>query len=266
MPARPATTWADLAAQAEAAHQAGDGDRALALARAARRAGPGQAAPAFLLCILLLERGAPEASSLLGMLDGFPGYPAGWERLGRALQPRQPAAARVAFVRAAQGYAALEAEAALSGAAHRMGVALRAAGDLPGARAALERAVARDPSLAAAWFTLGLVCQDQGDAAPAITAFQSALAARPGFHEAAFNLGAALQEARRLDDALDAYAAAWRLRPDSLGRIAQALASPASGRIWLHPGALQRDLFARAGAAGAAAASGGAARPRPARA
>lgn len=264
MPARPAITWADLAAQAGAAHQAGDGDRALALARAARRAGPGQAAPAFLLCILLLERGDPEASALLGMLDGFPGYPAGWERLGRALQPRQPAAARVAFVRAAQGYAALEAEAALSGAAHRMGVALRAAGDLPGARAALERAVARDPSLAAAWFTLGLVCQDQGDAAPAITAFQSALAAWPGFHEAAFNLGVALQEARRLDDALDAYAAAWRLRPDSLGRIAQALASPAAGCVWLHPGALQRDLFARAEAAGAAAASGGAARPRPA--
>lgn len=266
MPARHAATWADLAAQAEAAHQAGDGDRALALARAARRAGPGQAAPAFLMCALLLEHGNPEASALLGLLDGLPGYPAGWERLGRALQPRQPTAARVAFLRAAQGYAALEAEAPLSGTAHRMGVALRAAGDLPGARAALERAVARDPSLAAAWFTLGLVRQDQEDAAPAITAFQSALAARPDFHEAAFNLGVALQEARRLDDALDAYAAAWRLRPDSLGRIAQALASPASGRVWLHPGALQRDLSARAGAAGTVLGSGEAARSRHARA
>jgi len=155
-----------------------------------------------------------------------------------------------------------------------MGVALRAAGDLPGARAALERAVARDPSLAAAWFTLGLACQDQGDAPPAIAAFQAALAAWPGFHEAAFNLGVTLQEARRLDDALDAYAAAWRLRPDSLGRIAQALASPAAGRVWLHPSTLQRELFARTGAAGDGIAkdgiagdriaSDGAARPRPA--
>ncbi len=188
----------------------------------------------------------------------------GWERLGRTLQPRQPAAARVAFVRAAQGYAALETALAQPGAAHRMGVALRAAGDLPGARAALERAVARDQSLAAAWFALGLVCQDQGDAAPAIAAFQAALAAQPGFHEAAFNLGVALQEARRLHDALDAYAAAWRLRPDSLGRIAQALASPASGRIWLHPGALQRELSARTGTTQDGIGRDVTARPRPA--
>lgn len=233
-------------AEAAAAFQNGEAGRALPLARAAQRQAPGEAAPAFLLCILLLQRQDPEANTLLAALEAFPGFAPGWDRLGHALQPRQPAAARIAFGRAAHAYAAQEAASPTADLAHRLGLALRWAGDLPGARAALERATSRGPALAQAWFTLGLLCQDLGDPGAAVPAFRGALAARPGFHEAAFNLGVALQEAGDLDAALDAYARAWRLRPDSLGRIAQALASPRAGRLWLHPSALQRDLAARA--------------------
>ena len=44
---------------------------------------------------------------------------------------------------------------------------------------------------------------------------------------------------------MDAYARAWRLRGESFGRVAQALASGRVGRVWLRPSALERDLAAR---------------------
>ena len=77
-------------------------------------------------------------------------------------------------------------------------------------------------------------------------AFRAALASRPEYHEAEFNLAVVLQEGGDMEGALDHYARAWRLRPESFGRIAQALVSPAVGRLWLQPGALERDLAARA--------------------
>jgi cytochrome c-type biogenesis protein CcmH/NrfG len=79
-----------------------------------------------------------------------------------------------------------------------------------------------------------------------VRAFAASLSTRPDFHEAAFNLGVAHQEAGDLEAALDAYSRAWRLRPGSFGRIAQALVSPAVGRLWLRPSALERELAARA--------------------
>ena len=123
---------------------------------------------------------------------------------------------------------------------------LRRLDRLPEAREALRRATERDPSAAPAWFTLGVLCQDLRDEAGAAQAFRAALRARPDLHEAAFNLGVACQECGAMEEAMDAYARAWRLRPGSFGRIAQALASAAIGRVWLHPSALERNLAARA--------------------
>jgi tetratricopeptide (TPR) repeat protein len=238
--------WRQRLAEARSAWEAGDGDRALALARAARAAAPAEPAAAFLLCMVLLHRRDPEATTLLGALERFADYAPGWEELGQTLAARHPAAAAVAWHRAAQGYAAAEAATPTAAAAFRLARVLRQLDDRAAARDALQRATLRDPSLAEAWFALGLVFQDLGDAAAAIRAFAASLSTQPDFHEAAFNLGVAHQEAGDLEAALDAYAHAWRLRPGSFGRIAQALVSPAVGRLWLHPSALERELAARA--------------------
>lgn len=241
-----APNWADLLDQSEAAQRAGDGDTELSLTRRAVAAAPEQPGPAFRLCRLLLDRQDPEANAVLGGLDRFPSYGPGWEMLGHGLALRHPAGARIAYERAAKAYDAFEVVSPDANVAYRLGIALRSLGDLPAARAALERATLRDPAMAPAWFALGLLRQDDQDRQGAIDAFQAALSARPDCHEAAFNLAIALQESGDIEGALDRYAIAWRLRPDSFGRVAQALVSPASGRLWLDPGALRRELAVRA--------------------
>ena len=178
---------------------------------------------------------------MLARLERFDTFGPGWELLGRGLA-RHPAAARIAFERASKAY---ESTAGSADAAHRLGVVRRQLGDLAGARTALARAVELDPAHASAWFLLGLLRQDDHDRVGAAQAFRAALASRPAYHEAEFNLAAVLQETGDLEGALDHYARAWRLRPESFGRIAQALVSPSVGRLWLQPGALERDLAAR---------------------
>ena len=109
--------------------------------------------------------------------------------------------------------------------------------------AAFARAVAIDPGLAAAWFALGGLRQDLRDPSGAADAYRAALRARPDLHEAAFNLGVALLDCGRLDDALHAFARALATRPESLGRIAQALVSGPTGCLWLEPDGLRRALL-----------------------
>jgi tetratricopeptide (TPR) repeat protein len=174
-------------------------------------------------------------------LEEFPGFAAGWEQIGRTLLPRNKVAGQVALRRAIAGYEAMERD-GVPGAAFRLGQVLRTLGEFPAAQTAMARATASNPADADAWFALGLVCEDVRDLVRAAAAFGAALAARPAFHEAAFNLGCVCQEAGDLEAAIDAYATAWRLRPDSFGRIAQALVSPATGKLWLHPSILERTL------------------------
>ncbi len=109
--------------------------------------------------------------------------------------------------------------------------------------AAFGRAVAIDPGLAAAWFALGGLRQDLRDPSGAADAYRSALRARPDLHEAAFNLGVALLDCGLLDDALHAFARALATRPESFGRIAQALVSGPTGCLWLEPDGLRRALL-----------------------
>ena len=130
-------------------------------------------------------------------------------------------------------------------AAYAYALALRAAGQLTLAEAALCRTVARDPGHAAAWFTLGLLRQDCEDEAGAEIAFRTALERQPDLVEAAVNLGIALQRQGRLELAIDAYRHAVALRPEVIGRVAQALTSSATGMMVLDADTLRRLLAPR---------------------
>jgi tetratricopeptide (TPR) repeat protein len=114
--------------------------------------------------------------------------------------------------------------------------------DLPAASHALERAVALAPDNADAWFKVSLARQDLRDLDGAITALQRVLATHPDRVDALVNLGIVLQEIGRIDDALRAYGRAYRLRPQTFGRIAHALATPNVGRLWLDLDELRGEL------------------------
>ena len=64
----------------------------------------------------------------------------------------------------------------------------------------------------------------------------------PDMPEAHVNLGLALQQTGELEPALQCYRRAMRLRPDTFGRIAQALPSTAKGMLWLDLRRLRRSL------------------------
>jgi cytochrome c-type biogenesis protein CcmH/NrfG len=123
-----------------------------------------------------------------------------------------------------------------------LGDAALAQRDLQAASQALERAVVLAPDNGDAWFKVSLVRQDLGDLDGAIAALQRVLAGSPERVDALVNLGIVLQESGRIDDALRAYGQAYRLRPQTFGRIAHALATPGVGRLWLDLEDLRAEL------------------------
>lgn len=125
-----------------------------------------------------------------------------------------------------------------------LGDAALALRDLPEASRALERAAALASDLPEAWFKVSLVRQDLRDHDGAIAALERVLAAQPTRVDALVNLGIVLQEAGRLDDALRAYGRAYRLHAGAFGRIAHALATPGTGRLWLELDDLRAELAA----------------------
>ncbi|MCK9686858.1 tetratricopeptide repeat protein [Scleromatobacter humisilvae] len=125
-----------------------------------------------------------------------------------------------------------------------LGDAALAQRDLPAASKALERAVALAPENADACFKVSLVRQDLRDLDGAIAALERAIALQPERVDALVNLGIVLQEAGRIDDALRAYGRAYRLRAQTFGRIAHALATPGAGRLWLNLDDLRAELAA----------------------
>ena len=125
-----------------------------------------------------------------------------------------------------------------------LGDAALAQRDLPAASQALERAVALAPEQAEPWFKVSLVRQDQRDLAGAIAALERAIALHPERVDALVNLGIVLQETGRIDDALRAYGRAYRLRAQTFGRIAHALATPNVGRLWLNLDDLRAEFAA----------------------
>jgi cytochrome c-type biogenesis protein CcmH/NrfG len=127
-----------------------------------------------------------------------------------------------------------------------LGDAALAQRDLQAASQALERAATLAPDNPDAWFKVSLARQDLRDLDGAIAALERVLAATPERVEALVNLGIVLQESGRLADALRAYGRAYRLRPQTFGRIAHALATPGVGRLWLNLDDLRAELAAAA--------------------
>ena len=73
-------------------------------------------------------------------------------------------------------------------------------------------------------------------------AYRRSIEAQPDVPEAHVNLGLNLQNAGDLDAAIASYRCAMRLRPDTFGRIAQAMTSAKTGRLWLNSAQLRRML------------------------
>lgn len=104
-----------------------------------------------------------------------------------------------------------------AGALARAGMTLHQQGDLAGAEARYQAALALEPGQPLALHYLGVIRYQQGalDAAlPLLEAAVAAVPAEPEFHN---NLGLALAAADRGDAAIAAYRAALALRPDHVG-------------------------------------------------
>jgi tetratricopeptide (TPR) repeat protein len=108
----------------------------------------------------------------------------------------------------------------------------------------LEAVVKLVPENAQAWFQLALVRQDLADLDGAARALRRVLQIDPRRADAEVNLGIVLQEIGDMAAAMRAYGRAYRLREDTFGRIAHALATPRLGRMWLNLADLRADLRA----------------------
>lgn len=255
----------------QAALAAGEFARARDWFAAACEATPDRPTPAFLLCVAQIECGNPAAQASLERIQAlFPREARGWGWIGAALRKSgKLEAAALAFSRAFEGsgdpaYAidqgatlltlgrTIEAVAAFRSAraaapdsiAAILGLAqgLRLLGEPTEARALLEKGALIDVGDAQIQFALGLVCDDLHDSAGAIAAYRRCVALSPNLPEALVNLGVALQRAGEWDEAKDAYRSAIRARPDTFGRVAQALPSTSKGELWLDPRKLRRSL------------------------
>jgi tetratricopeptide (TPR) repeat protein len=221
----------------KAARSLGDLPGSAAAFRRAADLEPDRPEAAFLLCAVLLQGGDPQAQTVLGgLLARFPGHAGGWEDLGRTLyEAGKLEAALVCFSRAAKGAPSFPL-------AMRRGAILRTLGRLLEAIEAFQEAVALKTDAAAAWFWLGLCHQDATDMPAAIDAYRAALRRDNTLAEAAVNLGTVLQEQGRLEEAKQAYGLALRQRPDTFGRIAQALTTSPKGELWLDLARLRARL------------------------
>jgi tetratricopeptide (TPR) repeat protein len=254
-----------------AAQAAGAPDRAAGYFHRATHLAPDDPEAAFHFCVAEIALGRPAVDDMLQTLNRrFPNYCEGWSALGVALRDAgRTEAAVVAFARAAgrssdprygvQLGSALLAlsrsrEAArafrhvlsatpdFTAAMEGLARALRQAGDLAGAQAALLRLIEARPNDGAGYFLMGLVCEDRRDLAGAIAAYRRCAELQPEASEAHVNLGAALQQAGELEAALSAYRRAIALRPDTFARIAQALPAATKGQLWLDLRKLRHSL------------------------
>jgi Tfp pilus assembly protein PilF len=108
-----------------------------------------------------------------------------------------------------------ESRAAPSGSAEvDRAVAAIKANDFRSAKAALDKALEKDPKNATATYYLGVVLENTGDKPGAEKKYKDALALSPGLAEAAINLGAIYVEAGKWDDVVAVTRAALGKRPD----------------------------------------------------
>jgi len=258
---------------ARVARRTGDLAQAKLWSDRAARVAPDRPEPAFLRGVTLIESGDRQARTALDDLFlRFPSFADGWREIAEALRKSGHAEMAVlAFARVAESSAepmdyarlgatlrtinrpqeaiaafrrALAAAPDLAEVRVALGTCLRQTGELQAAKAELERALTLRPADGRAWFALGLVCEDLRDTPGAIRAYRRSIEAQPELPEAHVNLGLNLQNAGDLDAAMVSYRHAMRLRPDTFGRIAQALTSAKKGRLWLSSARLRRLLDA----------------------
>src|SRR5262249_43350261 len=92
-------------------------------------------------------------------------------------------------------------------------IALGLQGDLAGARAAYQKAIALKPDFAEAHNNLGMTLREFGDLEGARAAFEKALAHQPKLTEAAYNLGIILFIRGDLDGSVSAYRMVLTFQP-----------------------------------------------------
>lgn len=220
----------------------------------------------------MLDAGDEEANVWHGqLLTRFPDDPEGWGEIGLALwRAKQYEVALAAFTRACriapssalhlrrgkvllalgrmdEAIAAHEQAAELAPASFDvtfgLGLVLKEASRFEAAAVALRKAILLQPGNARAWFALGLVEQDRRKFVEAAAAYEEVLEIDPRMAEAAVNLGICEQRMGDLGAAKNAYRQAMRIRPDTFGRIAQALTTAPKGELWLDPRALRASLM-----------------------
>ncbi len=150
-----------------------------------------------------LSRALPFPGTLYSGLPLRNYLPYGHELLDQGLD----AAAVVAFERAAQASPS-------AGTLYRLGTLLVKSGEPQKARAAYERALAKQPELAEASNDLGTLLAQGGDLPAAIERFRAALRAAPDYPDALNNLGYALLLTGNDAEARSLYEKALALQPD----------------------------------------------------
>jgi tetratricopeptide (TPR) repeat protein len=106
-----------------------------------------------------------------------------------------------------------------------------------------DRSLVARPGHGPTLLVAALVRQDLRDFEGAARALEAVLQQQPQHVAARVNLGIVRLEQGRLDDALDAFGRAYLERPETFGRIANALTSSSTGALWTSPGGL-RDVLA----------------------
>ena len=189
----------------------------------------------------LRKAGQPETAVLaLARAAESSSDPMDHARLGAALQAiGRPQEAIVAFRRA------LEAAPDLAEARAALGSCLRQTGELQLARAELERAASASAAAMAApgsrsdWSAK--TCATRGARSRPI----GAASRRSRTFPKPMSIWGSICRTRATSTRRwTSYRRAMRLRPDTFGRIAQALTSAKKGRLWLNPARLRRPLEA----------------------
>ena len=226
----PQPTYEQAMGAAIAARNAGQPDAAMAICADILQQRPGDPAAHQLRALLHLQNDQPvqAQADIQHSLQARPGYPPALLLAGKIARALDDLAGAAHFFTQAAAHAPTNAEPA-----YLHALTLLEQGHKAQAAQILQALVLAHPQHAAAWFQLGVVQQDLGKLPAAAAAFQAALQHQPGYAEAAVNLGIVWQELGKLPDAMHAYRQAYRLRPDSFGRIAQALTSSPHGALWL---------------------------------
>ena len=101
-------------------------------------------------------------------------------------------------------------------AAHdEIGIVLASRGDLDGAIAEYQQALAAMPDYELAHYNLGCALAQKGDTAGAVAHYRAAIAAYPTFADARYNLGTVLLETGHANEAVAEFRAALADQPDS---------------------------------------------------